>query len=124
MARKNLYKPKWTDEILNEWIQNLLKNRPDLKALNLNRTKILMNTTFAYANVSEYEMLIGSLSLPDSDDRHILAAAIKSGADFIVTYNLKDFPRRSCHNSASRQFPRTNLFKGLLQKINKQFTKH
>jgi hypothetical protein len=32
-----------------------------------------------------YEPLIESLQLPDPDDRHALAAAIKSGAQVIVT---------------------------------------
>ncbi|MEZ2225717.1 MULTISPECIES: PIN domain-containing protein [unclassified Microcoleus] len=39
-----------------------------------------------------YEWIIPSLNLPDPNDRHILAAAIKSEASAIVTFNLKDFP--------------------------------
>ncbi|MDE3212906.1 MAG: hypothetical protein KGM98_06700 [Bacteroidota bacterium] len=29
---------------------------------------------------------------PDEDDRHVLAAAIKTNANIIVTNNLKDYP--------------------------------
>ncbi len=45
--------------------------------------------------VTGYESLITSLSLPDKDDRHVLAAAIRCGADSIVTFNIKDFPKSS-----------------------------
>jgi hypothetical protein len=45
--------------------------------------------------VTGYEELIPTLSLPDPDDRHVLAAAIHSGASFIVTFNLGDFPGSS-----------------------------
>ncbi|MNG08328.1 hypothetical protein D3C84_916780 [compost metagenome] len=44
------------------------------------------------ALVAGYESLCRSLDLPDPDDRHVLAAAIKCGASVIVTFNLKDFP--------------------------------
>ncbi len=39
-----------------------------------------------------YESLIPSLSLPDDNDRHVLAAAITAQAPVIVTFNLSDFP--------------------------------
>ena len=42
--------------------------------------------------VTGYQDLIPSLSLPDPDDRHVLAAAIVGRCDVIVTQNLKDFP--------------------------------
>ncbi len=42
--------------------------------------------------VSGHGNLIDGLSLPDRDDRHVLAAAIRSGSQTIVTFNLKDFP--------------------------------
>ena len=54
----------------------------------------MMNDTFPRANVTSYEQLSIGLKLPDNDDVHVLAAAIKSNASFIVTFNIKDFPSK------------------------------
>ena len=51
-----------------------------------------MNTAFPEANIDGYDTRMAALSLPDPDDRHVLAAAIESGAQVIITFNLKDFP--------------------------------
>jgi hypothetical protein len=51
-----------------------------------------MNQAAPDALVTGYESLIDSLELPDRDDRHVLAAAIRCGASVIVTLNLSDFP--------------------------------
>jgi hypothetical protein len=45
--------------------------------------------------VEGYEELIPTITLPDADDRHVLAAAIKSEATLILTINLKDFPQQT-----------------------------
>jgi predicted nucleic acid-binding protein len=95
LALTDLYRAKWTNEIHDEWIRNVLTNRPDLKKSQLERTRELMNSNVRDCLVGGYEKLIPALSLPDPDDRHVLAAAIRSSASVIVTYNLKDFPTKS-----------------------------
>ncbi len=89
-----LYQPKWTDTIHEEWIRNVLKDRPDLTLDQLTRTRDLMNRHGGRCLVTGYEPLIASLTLPDENDRHVLAAAITAPAPVIVTFNLKDFPAR------------------------------
>ncbi len=44
------------------------------------------------ARVKRYMELVPKLELPDENDRHVLAAAIRGKASCIVTFNLKDFP--------------------------------
>lgn len=51
-----------------------------------------MNAALRDCLVTGYEPLIDSLALPDPDDRHVLAAAIRARAQVIVTNNLTDFP--------------------------------
>ncbi|MFI0348470.1 MAG: PIN domain-containing protein [Chthoniobacterales bacterium] len=92
LAMTDLFKARWTDLIHDEWIRNLLKNRPDLTSDRLHKTRKLMNSTVSGCLVDGYENLIKSVKLPDENDRHVLAAAIHSDADIIVTFNLKDFP--------------------------------
>ena len=92
LAISDLFRACWTEHIHDEWMSNLRKNRPDLDEVKLQRTRELMDRHALDAVVTGYQDLIESLSLPDPDDRHVLAAAIRAGASAIVTYNLSDFP--------------------------------
>lgn len=93
IAMTDLCHAKWTDAIHDEWIRNLLRDRLDLKPEQLQRTRDLMNAHVLDCLVTGYEPLIDAVTLPDPDDRHVLAAAIQTGADLIVTLNIKDFPK-------------------------------
>lgn len=92
LAVSRLFRAKWTEQIHEEWISNLLVNRHDLDRRQLDRTRELMNAAVLDAVVTGYEDLVRAIELPDPNDRHVLAAAIASNCDAIVTANLKDFP--------------------------------
>lgn len=92
LALTDLFRAKWTEEIHAEWIRSVLANRPDLTREQLERTRRLMNAHVRDCLVADYEDIIPVLALPDPNDRHVLAAAIRSSANVIVTFNLGDFP--------------------------------
>jgi predicted nucleic acid-binding protein len=95
LALEDLYRARWTDRIHDEWIRSVLKDRQDLSRDQLERTRNLMNAHVRDCLVTGYEDLIEGLELPDPDDRHVLAAAIRTRASVIVTFNLDDFPASS-----------------------------
>ena len=94
LADAGLYTPKWTDRIHEEWTRNLLKNRPDISPTQLKKTTNAMENAFPDASVANYETLEKSIQLPDYNDTHVLAAAIRCKADVIITTNMKDFPNQ------------------------------
>jgi predicted nucleic acid-binding protein len=83
---------RWTEKILDEMVDSILARRPDLSADRLRRTRSLMLAAVPDCLVTGWEPLVASLELPDPDDRHVLAAAIRCHAQVIVTYNVDDFP--------------------------------
>lgn len=91
LALTDLFKAHWTDQIHDEWIEALLRQGKH-KREQLEHVRSLMDAHVRDALVTGYAPLIEGLTLPDPDDRHVLAAAIRCGADAIVTFNLKDFP--------------------------------
>jgi len=92
LADAEAFRALWSDAVNEEWMAALARNRPDLSASVIARVRALMEAHVEHAIVSGYEYLIPSLTLPDADDRHVLAAAIHGGASVIVTANVKDFP--------------------------------
>lgn len=91
LAEAGLYRPVWSSQIQDEWSSHLIKDKPGSEQ-RIRRTMQLMDEAFPEAIVEGYENLIDSLTLPDANDRHVLAVAIRSGSSVIVTQNLKHFP--------------------------------
>lgn len=85
-------RPHWSPEIQREWMRNLRENRDDISREDVEYTRSQMETALPDASVEGYDPLISNLHLPDEDDRHVLAAAIHISAEWLVTFNLKDFP--------------------------------
>jgi len=92
LAQAGLVRARWTEAIHDEWMRHVIEKKLHLSAERLARTRQLINDAVRDCLVTGYEDLIDSLTLPDPDDRHVLAAAIHAGAEAIVTYNLTDFP--------------------------------
>ena len=92
LALADAYRPRWSDQVQQEWTDALARDRPDLPRARIDRVRALMEAHVPGAAVTGYELMIDQLSLPDPNDRHVLAAAITAGAGIIVTANLKDFP--------------------------------
>jgi predicted nucleic acid-binding protein len=115
-AEVGLYKPFWSDKINEEWVRNLLLNRADLSLEKLQSTVDAMNFAFPDANVQENEEITDSLSLPDLNDRHVLATAIQCESSIIVTANLKDFPETELRAFAITAISPDNFIAGLIRK--------
>ena len=92
LATTELFAAKWTEQIHDEWMRNFRHNRPDIDTDKLETLKQRINQSVPDCLIKDFEHIILLLDLPDPDDRHVLAAAIASNADVLLTVNLKDFP--------------------------------
>lgn len=88
-AHANLYQLYWSDEILDEAFKNLIADGQMTKE-EAERTRKIMDRAFPESIVEDYDHLIAVMR-NDPKDRHVVAAAVKAGAQLIVTSNVKDF---------------------------------
>lgn len=94
VAEKGLYRPLWSDRILVEAQDAIAEIRPGVDAA---KRFAVMRQAFSDALITGWEGREVGISLPDPDDRHVVAAAIHGGAHAIVTANLADFPSAALH---------------------------
>jgi predicted nucleic acid-binding protein len=87
-----VFQARWSDDILDETFEAIRRNKPEISAERLVRTRALMCRAVEDCLVEDYAHLISVLDLPGPHDRHVLAAAIVGKAQVIVTYNVRDSP--------------------------------
>ncbi|MBB4969424.1 PIN domain-containing protein [Saccharothrix violaceirubra] len=92
IAEQGLYRPLWSTDVMEELDRNLRKR--GATAQQVHHLREQMGSTFPEAEVTGYADLIDVMT-NDPKDRHVLAAAIRGGAEVLVTENLKDFPASS-----------------------------
>lgn len=93
-AQQGLFRARFTEQIIDEWTGSLIRNKPEMRESVLEQAAVVRNV-FRECFVTGYEPLVEGLDLPDPEDRHVLAAAIKCSAQIIVTENQKDFPQEA-----------------------------
>lgn len=82
---------RWSDQIEAEFIESR-RRKSEQQGLQAQRVVALMRAAVPDYRAVASARRINALTLPDPDDRHVLAAAIETGADVIVTGNRRDFP--------------------------------
>lgn len=90
-AEAGLFQPVFSDRILREWVLATAKLGPVAPVIAEGEAASL-RAAFPRALIRERPEIEARLVLPDENDRHVLATAIASGADAIVTFNAQDFP--------------------------------
>jgi PIN domain len=89
VAEKGLYRPLWSERILTEAQEAIEEIHP---SIDVSKRFASMREAFGDAMVTGWEELEPGIQLPDADDRHVVAAAVRGGADAIITANLADLP--------------------------------
>lgn len=92
LADRGLFRPLWSRDVMFELATNLVKNGEDPSLVE--KRVGTMERYFADAMVTGYDDLVPTMT-NDAKDRHVLAAAVRGGAEVLVTFNLKDFPSES-----------------------------
>src|SRR5579863_1366523 len=87
-----LYQARWTDRILAE-VTRTLVGRFGKTPEKARYREAAMREFFPDSDVENYEPLFADME-NHPKDRHVLAAAVACHADYLVTFNLRDFPSK------------------------------
>lgn len=91
LAERGLYRPAWSEAILDELVQSLIERMPEHEK-RFRRRREHMEAAFAEAMTRRPERFVAAVPpAVDESDRHVVAAAFAARADVIVTDNVSDF---------------------------------
>ena len=90
VAEQQVFRPYWSSDVLTELERNLA-DVPQVGPERARRRINAMDRAFPDATVSGYEALVEGMECHPKD-RHVMAAAVHSDCQIVVTYNIKDFP--------------------------------
>jgi predicted nucleic acid-binding protein len=92
LARAEIFQARWSEDIHEEWMRALPERLPNITKEDVQKIREHIDGTVPDCLVGNYRPLVAGLELPDPNDRHVLAAAIRCGAQVIVTCDTADFP--------------------------------
>lgn len=92
IADYGAFRPLWSTRVIQEARTALERIHPTIDPSRFQSRFRSMNAAFDDALVKGWEPLENGIELPDPNDRHVAAAALRGRADMIVTQNIKDFP--------------------------------
>ena len=98
LAEAELIDVRWSRLILEE-ARRALVDKMGLDPNRVDRLIATLDQAFPEASVSGFEALAEGLNLRDREDHHVLAAAVHSECDLLVTFNIQDFPSSAFGNN-------------------------
>ena len=113
MAEKDIIIPFWSSEILCELSSSVMRNT---EGINIDRRIKNMRDAFPSAEIFDYENYMDKVHSSE-EDKHVMAAALASPCDTLVTFNTKDFPT-DCAPDNDIQVCDTDIF--LLQLLEEE----
>ena len=112
VAEMGLYKPVWSTRILDEWTHAFRKKNSSGQDTILAQIALL-NFHWPNSLVQDYDLDVRSLWLPDKNDIHVLASAISSDAEAILTLNRKDVPKKILKDFGIVRYSPDEMLRGL-----------
>ncbi|MEP2642146.1 PIN domain-containing protein [Roseobacter sp.] len=104
VAATGAFEPVWSARILEEWARAAIKLGPD-GALQARSEIALLRAAWPAAETPAAPHVEQRLWLPDPHDIHVLATAVSTSSDAIMTLNAKDFPKGTLAEEGLRRLP-------------------